>query len=128
MRYNILEYCKVNSAASEVGHLNKRESAITIYIYIYIYTSVDPCIYMHGVLGARVLGFRVLWDSSFILLPCASASFLESSRAFSESNQFTEAASRVAGLPGMPARVAGIYIYIYIYIYILREFVKLTSS
>ncbi len=29
---------------------------------------VDPCIYMHGVLGARVLRFGDLWDSSFILL------------------------------------------------------------
>ena len=38
---------------------------------------------MHGVLGARVLGFGVLWDSSFILLPCASSSFLEYSRVVS---------------------------------------------
>ena len=68
-------------------------------LYIYIYTSVDPCIYMHGVLGARVLGFRVLWDSSFILLPCASSSFLESSRVVSINLEAQEDPGRSSGGP-----------------------------
>ena len=32
-----------------------------MYIYIYIYTSVNPCIYMHGVKQSRVKHGRVQW-------------------------------------------------------------------
>ena len=30
-----------------------------VYIYIYIYTSVNPCIYMHGVIINRAEGSHV---------------------------------------------------------------------
>ena len=70
-----------------------------ILTQIYLYTSVDPYMYMHGVLEARVLGFGVLWDSSFILLPCTSSRFLEYSRVVSINLEGQEEPGRSSGGP-----------------------------